>query len=97
MTAESVPLNALAPLLSGTKIARPAVTVVFLGMPGCAITVVCAATLVDMLENCAAALQDELEGQLCMMSAAGWPKLVLTYAVTYPFCLAGSPPWTNRL
>ena len=40
----------------------------------------------------AAVLQVEEEGQLCMMSATGWPKLVLTYAVTYPVCPAGSPP-----
>ena len=51
MVVESAPEKAFAPLLSGTKIAKPAVTVWFFGIPGAGITVVCAPALIDMLEN----------------------------------------------
>ena len=77
IVAESVPEKALAPLLSGTKIARPAVTVALLGMPGAAITLVWAPTLTESAEYWPEALHDDVEGQLSRISARGCPKFVL--------------------
>jgi hypothetical protein len=71
ITTESLPVKADAPLLSGTKIAKPATTAVFFGMPGFAITDVCAAALVDIAEKLPEVLQLALVGQLSTINAAG--------------------------
>src|ERR1700686_5532616 len=91
----SSPAKAVAPLLSGRKIARPAVTVL-LPIPGGAMIGVGAPALVDMAENCAELLQLEVLGQLCMINAAGLPKFMLTKPVTPALWVPGSPVTVRR-
>src|SRR6476646_1310425 len=88
MRAVSVPVKAEAPLLSGRKIASPAVTV-WSAMPGAGTMVVGAPATVEIAEKFPDALQADVLGQLWRINAAGWPKFEFTKAVTPPRCGLG--------
>src|SRR5207245_6602912 len=88
MRAASTPANAVAPLLSGRKIASPAVTV-WSVMPGAGMMVVGAPAAIEIGEKFPDALHAEVLGQLSRISAAGCAKLEFTTAVTPPRCGLG--------